>query len=40
MGTLLRRMIVVAAPVVWSQYRKRKRKQRDARNAAPPAPRG
>lgn len=35
MATLLRRMIVVAAPVVWSQYRKRKKRQR----LTPPRPR-
>jgi hypothetical protein len=35
MGTLLRRLIVVAAPVVWSQYRKRKKRPR----VTPPKPR-
>ena len=38
MATLLRRLFVVAAPVVWSQYRKRKKRQRPGA-PQPPAPR-
>jgi len=39
LGKFLRRMIVVAAPVVWSRYRRRRQKQRAARATAAPTTR-